>query len=464
MSAAPARRSMGSNVVYSLLGNVIAPFTSLATAPILAHGLSVDGRGVLSAATAPLLLATAVGGFGLPEALIFHVARRFGATRSAVVRATVGLALLGALAAIAVFALAGPLSGGNAHLADLIQLTAVATAPTLLVLIPRSVAAGCHQWKLLAIERAVFGVLRLGWVVALFLTHGLTPKSATIALLVSPLLSALTFLPFLLRTWRSPAADLTADRVAWSDLSGFGLRIWLGALSGIVLTRMSAVLMVPLSSEFAAGLFAVAVTIGEIPLIISGAVRDVTFSADAAQGDDARLQQMARLTTFVTFVLSLGLAVTMPWWLPILFGRPFVDATAAALVVLAATVLGSTGSVAGAGLGARGRPGLRSWSMFVGAVANMSVLLLTVPVWGAVGGGWAMLAGNTVAGTLNVVWLNRMMGMPFASFYGVHREDLRLISSAVRRVTRGRGPARADDDAEPDLVSAEAERALHNEE
>jgi hypothetical protein len=102
--------------------------------------------------------------------------------------------------------------------------------------------------------------------------------------------------------------------------------------------------------------------IGELPLIVSGAVRDVMFSAESAEGDPARLQQAARLTTLLTLVASLGLGVTMAWWLPWVFGREFAPALWPAIFILVATVVGSTGSVAGAGLGGRGRPGLRSWA------------------------------------------------------------------------------------------------------
>jgi O-antigen/teichoic acid export membrane protein len=459
--------AMAKSILFRLFGNVLAPLASIATAPLLAHGLAVDARGEVAAATAPLLLATAVGGFGIPEAINFFVARRRAALRPVVVRALIGLAALGVLVSIGVYAAAGPLSSGNAHLADLIRLTAAASGPTLLALIPRMVAAGCHQWGLLAVESAVAAVLRLGWIGALFASSSLTAQSATVALLATPLVSVVLLMPFLLRTWRGLTPQDPADQVSWSDLAGFGVRVWLGALSGIVLTRLSAVLMVPLSDEFQAGLFAVAVSIGEIPLLISGSVRDVIFSADASGGDDARLQQMSRLTTLVTFVLSLFLAVTISFWLPLLFGRDYSGATPTALVVLAATVIGSTGSVAGAGLSARGHPGLRSWSMFFGAIANFTVLVVTVPIVGALGGGLAMLAGSTIAGTGNVVWLNRRFAMPFGAFYGVRGVDIdlarRSVASARQRFGRASGSAAGDWEAPESGIAPNdpLERPLH---
>ena len=123
---APAPGSHARNIAWSLAGNVVAPAMALGTAPILAQGLGVDGRGELSAATAPLLLATAVGAFGLPESVIHHTAKQFGGARRT---ATMGLGMisvLGIIAALLIYALAGPLSAGNDELKMLIQVTSAA--------------------------------------------------------------------------------------------------------------------------------------------------------------------------------------------------------------------------------------------------------------------------------------------------------------------------------------------------
>jgi O-antigen/teichoic acid export membrane protein len=340
--------------------------------------------------------------------------------------------LLAALAAVTTFFLAGPLSAGNEELKVLIQITAAVVLPSIVLLVPRAVIAGTHNWRLLSIERALFGAIRLGWILFLWLTGTLTPLSATVAWVVSPLVSGLVFFPVALRVLRAPEAATDPDRVSWRIITGYGLRIWLGALSGIVLTRISQVLMVPLSSEAQAGLFAVAVTIGEIPLIISGAVRDVTFSTDSAMASDERLQQTCRITLQMTFLVSLGIGVTMPLWLPLLFGADFATGIPAALIVLAATVIGSPGSVAGSGLSARGRPGLRSWSMAVGACANLAVLLTATPRLGAVGAALSMLVGSFFAGNGNIYFLHRYFGLPWRRYLGVRAED-RLVYAALTR-------------------------------
>ncbi|EKA61957.1 polysaccharide biosynthesis protein [Janibacter hoylei PVAS-1] len=423
---------------WSFVATFVPPLASLATAPLLARGLGVVGRGEVAASTAPWMFATAVGAFGLPEAVTYFAARHPHAARRIHQHGLLLVAVTAVAAAAAVHVLAGPLSSGNERLESLIQISAWACVPLLLLRVPQAVLTGYQLWRVLATGQLVVSVVRLASVVLLFATDTLTPLTATLSVVLTPLVALLLYIPKSRAVLRDADGTRTEASVQpeWRDVAGYGLRVWLGALSGIVLTRMSQVLMVPLSDEVHAGIFAIAVTIGELPLLVSSAVRDVIFAADAADLDSSNLEQVARITTFVTFLAGAGIGLTLPFVVPWAFGTEFTPSVVVAYLVIAATVLGSTGSVAGAGLGARGRPGLRSWSMMWGALANLTVLIVMVPWVGAAGGGWAMLAGNTIAGSLNVVWLHRRFGYDWRQFYGLRRRDVVAMRSAGRKITK----------------------------
>lgn len=432
--------SMMSKVAYSLLGSVLAPLAGIATAPILAKGLGVDGRGTLAAANAPLLLTTAVGLFGLQDALTYHVARSPHSGHATLMRATRLAIVFGVISSLLTLGLASPLSDGNTELRALIMVTALATIPSFLAAMPVAAMMGAQRWKLVAIQAATLGALRLCMTLALYLTDTLTPRTALYVLMGAPIVSIAVFIPELLRYRRG---SHTSQPATTSALLRYGVRIWLGSLSGIVLTRIDQLVMVPLSSREALGLYVVAVSVAEIPVILSNAVRGVVFAADTgdvAGGDsaaaDIRLQQTARLSTLLTLAMALGVASTSWWWLPALFGHEFSGAVVLVNVLLVGAVLGSAGSVAGAGLSARNRPGLRSWSMTVGAVLNLIVLLLVTPRHGAMGGALSTLVGSAVAGNLNIWWLSRIFGMPARNFYGVRRADLITFSAPLRPLGR----------------------------
>ena len=438
------------NMLTTLIGNFFPPLAMLISAPILAHSLGVDGRGQVAAATAPLTLIITAATFGIPDAVQYVIARSPGALRQA--RRT-GLALIvlaGVSATVAVVLASSWLSNGDQTIAQLIVLAALAIVPSLVVAVLRGAASGLHLWRKVTTERFISALARVLALVPLAMTGHLTPTAAVIVIAVGPLLGAVAYL-----NARSPdpasghkAAGDTSNGVRQAaqavagprQILGFGVRVWVGAISGILLSRLDQVLMTPLASAYQLGLYAVAATIADIPLIINRAVRDVTFSADAAEATDARLGTSARISSTASAALGIGTGVTMIWWLPWLFGADFAPAIPITAVLLLAAILGTPGSIAGAGLSARGRPGLRSLSLVVSCLINVALLFLLVPRYGAMGAAIATLVGSLIAANSNIVFLWRIFGMSPREFYGFRRSDLHTALRFGRRMLRrGRG-------------------------
>lgn len=194
--------------------------------------------------------------------------------------------------------------------------------------------------------------------------------------------------------------------------------------------------MTPLSSAYQLGLYAVAVNISDVALILHSAVRDVTFAADASGQDDDRLCASARISGLASMGFGLVLAAMVPVGLPLLFGHAFKPAIPATFLLLAAVVLVTPGSIAGAGLSARGRPGLRSMSLVVASLVNLVALIVLVPHYGAIGAAWATFVGNVVTSQLNILSLHRVSGIPIGNFYGIRRSDLRIIAAKLGSVRR----------------------------
>ncbi|MUN55525.1 oligosaccharide flippase family protein [Kocuria koreensis] len=443
--------SMGSGLFYSLLSNLLAPVAGLAIAPILSNGLGEAGRGALGGVTSIVLVASSAGAFGMPEALTFFAARYVRRHRSVLRLALWTLLSLGALCALAVWALSPFLSSGHGEeYRELLLLTSVALVPNMLILIPRAFVAATNQWKFQALEQGLFSVLRLVALVALLGTGHLTVLTAVIVTLASPVLGALVYLPVL---WGQRArGDLLSreepQRVG--EMWAYGSKVWLGSLSGIVLSRIDQTVMIRLTTLEQQGLYAVAVTIGEIPSVLSNAFRNVVFAADAADtGDDAtsehadrRLTAMARITVMLTVLTSVPIAATSFLWVGPIFGAEFSSSIPMLLVLLAAAVVGAPGSVAGAGLSGRGRPDLRSRSMAIGAVFNLAVLFGLTSVLGGMGAALSTLVGNAVAGNLNIYYLRRHFGFSFGAFYAVSRGDAMMLAKAAGKILRRMGVTR----------------------
>lgn len=422
-------------ILTSTLGNAVAPLASLATAPILAASLQPEGRGIVAAATAPLLLAVALASLGLPGALTHWIARRPAVLRSAAVIAALTCTVVGAGTTVLLVALSPALAGGEPSLAALIGLAAVALVPNLLAGLLQAIAAGVHAWRLVTAERIVTQGSRLLVIAVLAATGSLTVEAAVITIALSPVLGALLYLGLLRRpTAESDSTNGTVpSRIRSRVLLSYGGRVWLGALSGIILSRIDQALLVPLAGAVALGVYAVAVNIADIPLIVANAVREVSFSTHSATTDHAALARAARLTTAVVLVVSAGLTAALPIVVPLLFGAGYASAVPVAAVLLLGLVLGSPGSLAGVGLAAAGRPGLRSVALAIAAVCSIVTLVLLAPVAGALGAAVATLVGNVVSAGGNLVFLRRVSGVPILPFFGLRRSDLRAVRALLPR-------------------------------
>ncbi|WP_243844310.1 oligosaccharide flippase family protein [Salinibacterium sp. ZJ454] len=423
-------------MVVAGIGNLLPPLATLAIAPVLAQTLGVVGRGELAAATAPYLLALSIATLGIPEALTQTVARFPSLARVLLPRATWIVALAGIVASAAI-ALAAPLlSRGSSELAILIIIAAVATAPALVISVLRGLASGLHAWKSVALERALSGAFKAVPVIILASTSHLTAMTATVCLAFAPVLAGVAYVG-LRRITPKQISGSETHRPRFRALLSYGFRTWIGSISGILLLRVDQVLMTPLSSAYQLGLYAVAVNVSEVPLIVNTAVREVMFSADASDNDDKKLSAAARISSLICVIIAGLLIGTVAFWLPFLFGMDFVEAIPVAVVLIFAVALGVPGSIAGSGLSARGRPELRSLSILIACVVNIGLIFVLVPTWGALGAAVATLCGNLLSSNGNIYFAQRFLGISWTSFYGIRRSDLSILRTLlVRLLTR----------------------------
>ncbi len=432
---AAGRPSLGRGMALVAVGNVFPPIAAFASMPLITHAVGVDGRGDVAAATAPYLLLSIGATFGMPEAMTFFTGRNPAALNRTLRRALAIVFVLGLVVSLGCCLLAGTLSDGRSDLTRLIILGTLAVTPALLVSVLRGCASGLQLWSRVAAEQVISSVIRLGGIAALAVAGRLTVTAVVLITVWGPIIGAVAYAG--LRGRSGPAA---APGASVRPLLGFGARIWIGSIAGILLFRLDQTVMVPLASVYVLGLYAVAANISEVPLVINNAVRDVTFAAESAERMEDRLSSSARVSTAASGLVALVIGLSLPLWVPPVFGPAFAHAIPATLILLLGLWLGTPGSVAGAGLSGRGRPGLRTASLVVALVFNVSLLLLLTPVWGANGAALATLTGAAVAGWLNVFFLCRLSTLRVRDFVGLRRPDLAMIHGLIP--TLGSGGAR----------------------
>ncbi len=416
----PKNGRTAQQISIAIVGNMAAPVAAIVTAPILGHALGVDGRGAVAAVTAPLFLATATATLGVPDAVTYHVARSPLCSVSALRAALLILGTSGATCSVIIYFSARSLASGDAALAALMIHCSIAAIPSLALGATRGIAAGLQRWAIISWEKYILAGTRFVLIVALLLIDQLNVQTAATVLSATPVMAGVVYV-------RVVTALPRGEKAGSLLLLGFGMRVWSGSLAGIILTRLDQVLLAPLSSIGELGLYVVAVNVAEVPLVISLAMRDVVMSVDASQNSDERLAAASRLAFLASGLTAVIVGSTAPIWLPSLFGSEFGAATPILLVLLASSVLGAPGSVAGAGLVSRGQPQLRSYAVVVAAPVNLLLLVLLAPRFGGMGAAVATLVGSLVAAGCAIALMHRRFGVRASTLVCVRRNDLRLL-------------------------------------
>jgi len=417
--------------------SVLVPVVGVATAPILAHGLGVAGRGTAAAALAPNVLLAGAATLGLPDALTYFLAKTPDRTRAAL-RVTCLLSVVVGAAAFAVVAVSAPLlSGGVRDLDRLIVLATAFAIPLLLVNLLRGAAIGRHMWTAVAAERVANSFLRLIALALLLVLGQLTVLNAVLVMAIGPLVAGAAY-------WRlivspAPAAATANDeRAGAGDLVRYGTRMWLGSVASIVISRLGPLLVTPLSDVRQLGLLTAAVAIADVPFIVATSVRDVLFGADSRERDATRLALLTRASTGLALLGALALGLSLPLWIEFAFGRGFAAAMPATWVLLASVVVNVPGWMAGSGLSAWGRPELRSVGLVASLLANLAVLLLLVPPFGALGAAVAALIGALTLTGFTLVASSSVVGVHYRDLILPRREDLRAAFRAAQGVIASR--------------------------
>lgn len=389
--------SLRRGAMASVAAAALAPVAGFVSAPLLAQGLGVAGRGESGAAYASLLLVCALFPIGLPESVTHWVAQR--RAHGTVKRAAVLLLAFGIVGGCALLVASPALAGGSPTAERAIRLAAIFAPATILGLLARSIALGRQLWGLAALERLITAVSRVGLIAALFLAGSLSLDTAVFVLALAGVLGSVAYLPMI---WTKDVGASTGPGIRIAGLLGYGSRFWIGAVSGVLVSRLDQSILLPLSDATQLGLYVVAVSISELPLVVNTALRDLIFSVESENAANDRLALAIRISNSMTVVAGALVAAASALLIRPVFGAEFARALWPAWILLVGVVVGNAGSIAGVAMSARGRPGSRSLALAIALVVNIGALIVLTPRFGAVGAAVATVLANTTAAALNV--------------------------------------------------------------
>ena len=418
----PSRRELGGYV--SLAGvQVFQLIAGLITAPLLAHALGADGRGLLAAVAVPLGVSGYILQLGLGQFAVNRVAQ---GTRVNVIFGSLAVPLIvvGGLVGAVSPEIAHVLSGGREPVERYLTIGLVMTPVTLLIFLSMSIATGLARWRVLAVARLVSPLIMCVGVVVLAVLGELTLVGAMILTLVSGLLPIVA-LWSILRLGFPPSVNTRMIR----DGLSFGSRASVGVIATMANQRLDQLLMIPLVPPRQLGLYSVAVTIASLSAVLASQIVTVVLPRISA-GESHLLAQATRYVVYVT--LATGALVSLATWLLLvpLFGADFAEARPLVYVLVIGGVSLAGLSTLSQGLPAVGRPGAPSIGEMISLGITVPGLIVFLPTMGAMGAALVSVVAYTTTFAVLIAIAVKHLGHRPADYLLLHRGDL----AAVRRL------------------------------
>ncbi|WP_158748943.1 lipopolysaccharide biosynthesis protein [Acidobacterium sp. S8] len=400
-------------VMQSAGGRILFVLINAGTGIITARALHPAGRGELAALGVwPNFLGSLMT-FGLPSSLIFW-SRAEPQNKTNLLWASLPLTiLLGALAMLTgMIGIPFWLSQYSPHIVQIARLFMFNAFIVLLIANARAACEAENDFFASSLALCMSPLLAFVGLIALQLTHILTPVSAACAYIVSGIPSCIFLLFRLRHNFRNPPVHIID---AAGKLLNYGARSYGVDICGTLSLYADQAIVVHLLNPDAMGTYVVALSLSRTLNVIHQAVASVLFpKAVSLQPKEliAMTGRAIRISTLLTAICGVAVAALGPILLSLLYGREYRGATAILNILIAEVILTGATLVLTRAYMALGRPGLVTILQSSGLILSLPLLLLLVPRWGVLGASFALLTAALVRLILALCSFRFVLGLP----------------------------------------------------
>lgn len=415
------------------LTNLVIAGLSIVTGVLAARLLGTEGRGELAAIQTWPTIFSVLGVLGLHNGLMYYSAREPSRAGRLLTTATLA-ALLTCIpfAGIGYLLMPWLLSAQGAEV--------VRAAREYLWYIPISILIGFPLYPLRGTNDLIpWNLLRpvptLIWAVVLVvsLTVGISASHSVAQLyLIFIILAILPISAMALRRIQKP---FTLELSLIKPMLTFGLPSFLSALPTVLNLQLDQMVMAGMIGPHLLGLYVVGVAwsnaaspiLNTLSIVILPRVAGTQSTEEQAE----RLAQICRIGTILSITLSLGVAVTAPIMIPLLFGSEFRDAVPAAIILSLAAGVTAYKQLLTAGAMGLGYPRFTLYAELAGLFGTLVLLWLLLPPYQLIGAALASLISYLVITVFLIILITRRIGRSPQTLLVPTIQDLSLVRNRL---------------------------------
>lgn len=409
---------LGANVGMTFVANVATTAVGVCTGILAARLLGPVGEGQLAAIQTWALLLASLAMLGLPEALVYFIAREPTRGRQFTSTATVvGLASAVVVGAVSWEILPWLLSAQSTAVIGAARVFLLIGVIYAIVGIPHGALRGAQQFKAWNLFRVAPGLAWLGILCVAWASGRAMPIPLSRWYLAG---IAAVGLPFLVVTARRLKGPVRPNPQAVARLLRFGLPSVLTTVPQTVNLRLDQLLIIALLPARDLGLYVVAVAwSGPITPLLS-AIGSVLFPHISAEPTTERRTRVLGTALqgglVIGAVMAAVLVVAAPAGIPLVFGSRFESSVTPALLLVPAGAILAWAGVAEEGLRGLGRPGLVLVAELLAAGVTLASLPELLHSHGILGAAIASLLGYFTVATACLIAIARVTGTRWSTF------------------------------------------------
>ena len=378
---------------------------------LLARALGAEQYGMYNLAMSAATLATAIGLFGLDDAMLRYIAIYAGRKDQeglwgAILLGLGGTIATGILTGVTLYLIADPFSTRVFHqpdLAPLLRLLSFVVPFLALSSVLIGIAHGLKKMQYSVIAEDVGQLLIRLVLLAILSLIRLDAMTTVIVFGISDVLTCVALVYLLNKDlkWGRPARSA---RFEVREIMSYSLPLWLAAMLSKFRTNINTIILGTVSSAVNVGVYSLisrANVIGHVSyLSIVRSVRPVLADL-SSRGAHAQMESIYQTSTRWMILLNLPiflLLVLFPNSILALFGASYTTGAQALVILACAELFDASTGICGSIIDMGGYTGLKLFN----AISQLGILiglnLLLVPTWGMV--------GTTTAVLLSVIYVN----------------------------------------------------------
>jgi len=420
---------------WSFVTTAIIQVVNILTGLLAARLLGPEGRGELAEIMLWPGLLIEFGILALSDALLYRAATRSAAPKT--LFATImflGAILSAILIVVGYFVIPFALIGESMRLEATVHLYIVAYIPIyLFALFVATMFQGHLDIKGWNVVRLIVGTGYLGFILLLWATGNVGVNGFAFAFIAGTALSGLVGLVWL---WRKGWVAWKPDFGTAKDLLGYGLRVHVGEIVNSARQRVDQAAVAIFLSAHDLGLYAVALTVANGPMILVNTIAGIAFPKISAAPDKTEKLRIFGIYLRLAMVMSAGsavvLAVLAEFLVPLIFGQDFYRSATISQIMLIGLPFFAAKLMFIQALNAFDRSLSIGRAELIGLIGAAGALALFLPTMGLEGAAWAMVVANVVAMVAMAATLGNTIEAKLLPLFRPTHEDW----SALRRLTR----------------------------